>query len=126
MAIEILEKEGPYEFIKVGGIRFLRIEDAWRKESEYIRIDFQAASIQSALRELKKQPTNGEDAEARAMLALEACIVHKAEAGHLKPDAEQRWQRYLKLKELALRPGTPEEGWAAVKAALRSAMEVAL
>ena len=127
MNVEIIERSGPYELITVGVQKFLRIENVLGKTVEYRRLDFQVRSLTHAIQELGLQIRDGEDSEYRAMIALEDCITHKAESGHLLSDqAEQAWQKYLKLKELSLRPGTPEEGYAAMRAAFRTAINLAL
>lgn len=125
--IEVLEKSGPYELLLVGGQYFLRTGNIWAGTAEYTWLDFQATSINAVLKKLDKPLPDGEDAEFRAMLALEECIVHRAEIGMLGGEkAETAWQRYLKLKALAVQPGTPAEGMVAVKMALKMAMELAL
>ena len=125
--VEIVERSGPYELITVGVQKFLRIESVLGKTAEYRRLDFQVRSLAHAVQELGLEVSNGEDSEYRAMIALEDCIAHKAESGQLLSDqAEQAWQKYLKLKELSLRPGTPEEGYAAMRAAFRTAINLAL
>src|SRR3990167_4329122 len=125
--IEILERAGPYELLLAGGQYFLRTGNVWAGTAEYEWLDFQAASINAALKKLGKPLPDGEDAEFRAMLALEECIAHKAEIGMLDGEkAETTWQRYLKLKALAVQPGTPAEGMTATKMALKMAIELAL
>ena len=124
--VKILDRDGGCEMLTIGGNQFLRIENVWTKTVEYVYIDFQVTSIGAALKKLGKEIPSGEDFEYHAMIALEECIMHKAETGTLRDDAEAKWQRYLKLKALSLKPGTTAEGMAAVKAALRSAIDVAL
>ena len=124
--VEVLDKEGTAELLTINGCVFLRVEDIWREKVEYLFVDFQAVSVKTAMKRLGKEQPDGEDAEFTAMLAAEKCILHKAETGKLGVEADSKWQKYLKLKELSLRPGTPAEGIAAVKAALRVALEMAL
>ena len=125
--IEVLEKNGSHELLLAGGQYFLRTGNVWTGAVGYERLDFQATSINAALKHLARPLPDGEDAEFRAMLALEECIVHKAEIGKLDGEkAETAWQRYLKLKALALQPGTPAEGMTATKMALKMAIELAL
>ncbi len=125
--VQIIERSGPYEIILVGGIKFLRREDTLAQTAEYKPLAFQVLSIKQVLSKLEIKPVDGEDSEWRALLELERCIVHKAENGGLGGnDAEAAWSKYLKLKELALKPGTPSEGIAAMKAAIKKAIDLAL
>ena len=125
--IDIIERSGPYEIILAGGIKFLRIENTLAQTAEYKSLDFQVISVNQVLSKLNIEPTNDEDFEYLALLELERCIIHKAEnGGFAGDDAEAAWQTYLKLKELALQPGTPFEGMAAMKAAIKRAIDLAL
>lgn len=59
------------------------------------------------------------------LVALERVIVLAAEQGRVDADADAAWSRYTKLKALALAPGTPGEGEAALRRALGIARTLA-
>lgn len=70
--------------------------------------------------------TKEANAALKALLALEDIIIAKAEAGELSADAEKAWTTYQALKNLGLHPGTEAEGVAAMKAALKKALDLAI
>lgn len=63
-------------------------------------------------------PKNPIEAAHAAMLALENALVSKAKAVGITPEIEKSFDRYQKLKSMALRPGSEQEG----KTALRQAI----
>src|SRR5690606_8223500 len=64
------------------------------------------------------RPSNPIEAAHAAMLALEDALVMKAKTGGITPEIERAFEKYQKLKAMALRPGTDQEG----KTALRLSM----
>ena len=66
---------------------------------------------------------NGHAPYFKALVALEGAII---EAAELTPELEKAWARYTKLKALAMHPGVPEEGTAALRQALIDAVKLAV
>ncbi len=61
----------------------------------------------------------------KALVALEDAVLRAAEEKGITPEAERRWERYQKIKALALAPGCPGEAAAALRAALVEAVRLA-
>jgi hypothetical protein len=63
-------------------------------------------------------PRGEKEAQQFAMLALENAMGEKAKARNFPDDLDKAFQKYNKIKELALRPGTEGEGATAMRLAL--------
>lgn len=59
-----------------------------------------------------------------AMDALEEAVLTQARAVGVSDEVEKKWERYQKVKEYALRPGTPAEGQVAWRRALLEMTEL--
>lgn len=60
-----------------------------------------------------------------ALVALEAVILEMPTSAAANPEMDKAWERYQKLKALALNPGTPGEERAALKQAVLTAVKLA-
>lgn len=63
-------------------------------------------------------PTDPAEAAGFALLALENALGRKAQRVGITDAMDKAFQKYNKIKELALRPGTNEEGQTALRMAL--------
>jgi hypothetical protein len=76
------------------------------------------ANVGQAPSAVPVMPKNPLEAAHAAMLAMENALVAKAKQFGITPEIEKAFDHYQKLKSVALRPGSDQEGKQALKLAI--------